>query len=180
MSYRTKNRWCSVDAYFQNGAVGMSLSPLRWNRANTSFMIVAIQSPPPLPMIQEQQSLIRHRLSCSGWGMERVSVVLSFTGRRFTQNGQWSTKVNIVRFAVGYLNASINRKTRNTEPEIGINGSGQTMQDLQVDRYGSGFAPPVPSGSRPWTDLEPHRTILRSKPRPLAGYPNPLLTLSGA
>jgi len=142
LTYKTKNGWHSVDAQSQNGAASISLSLLRWNTANTSFMIVCIQSPPRLPFMQEQKSLTHHWVSCSGWGRECVSLVFSYKRSRFIRKGQWCTKVNLSRLAVRYLNATINRKTWNTEPEIGTDGSSQTRQILRVDGYGSGFGPP--------------------------------------
>jgi len=133
LTYKTKNCWCSIDAHFQNGAASISLSLLCWNTANTSFMIVCIQSPPRLPMMQEQTSLTRHWLSCSGWGRECVSLVFNYKGSRFIRKGQWRTEVNILRIAVGYQNATMNGKTWNTEPEIGTDGSNWTRQNPVVD-----------------------------------------------
>jgi len=147
LTYRTKNRWRSVDARFQNRAASVIISLLGWNTANTLFMIICIQSPSRLLMMQDQKSLTRRWLSCSGWGKERVSLVFSYNGGRFIWKGQWCAKVSILRLTVGYLNATTYRKTRNTEPEIGTNGSSQTRQNLQVDGYGSGFGPPRCCGS---------------------------------
>jgi hypothetical protein len=70
-------------------------------------------------------------------------------------------------------------ETRNTEPEIGTDGSSQTRRNLRVDRYGSGFGPRRVSGSGFCKGLEPYRTypFFRSKPGPVVGYPDPVLTL---
>jgi hypothetical protein len=128
LTYRTKNRWRSVDAHFQNGAARVFLSLWAWNMANTVFMIVCIQSPSRLLMMQDKKSLTRHWLSCSGWGTERVSLLFRYKGGWFIRKDQWCAKVNILRSTVGYLNATIHRKTRNTEPEIGPDRSSQTWQ----------------------------------------------------
>jgi hypothetical protein len=129
LTYRTNNRWRSVDAHFQNGAASVFLSLWAWNTANAVFMILCIQSPSRLLMMQDKKSLMRHWLSCSGWGKERVSLVFSYKGGRFIRKDQWCAKVNILRLTVGYLNATIHRKTWSTEPEIGTNGSSQTWEN---------------------------------------------------
>ena len=83
-------------------------------------------------------------------------------------------------------------ETRNAEPEIGTDGSSLTRRNPQVDGYGSGFGPPRVCGSGFWPVLEPNRHVFavqtrtagglprpvaNTKPGPLAGYPDPLLTL---
>jgi len=69
-------------------------------------------------------------------------------------------------------------ETRHAEPEIGTDGSSQTRRNPRVDGYGSGFGPQE-SGSqvfgRLWNQTDP---FLWSKPGPLAGYPDPLLSLA--
>jgi len=137
-------------------------------------MIVCIQSPSRLLMMQDQKSLTRDWLSCSGWGKERVLLVFSDKGCRFIRKGQWCAKVNILRLTVGYLNATINRKTRNTEPEIGTDGSSQTRQNPRVDGYGSGFGPPRRSGSGFGTVLEPNPTVFPVGTRTAGGLPGPV------
>ena len=145
----------------------MSLSLLRWNTANISFIIVCIQSPPRLPMMQAQKSLTRCWLSCSGWGSEGVSLIFGYKGSRFIPKGQWCTKVNILRLAVEYLNATVNRNTRSTGTEIGSDRSSEARQDPRVDRYGSGFGPTRCSASGFWTVPESNRT------RTAGGLPGP-------
>jgi len=98
----------------------------------------------------------------------------SYKGCRFTRKGQCRTKVTILRLAVGYLNATISRKTRNIEPEIGTDGTSQTRQNPRVDGYGSGFASPSRSMSCFWTVLEPNRTILVVRNRTAGGLPGPV------
>jgi len=156
----------------------MLLSHLAWKTANTSFMIVCIQSPPGLLMKQDQKSSTRRWLSCSGWGMERVSFVFSHKGGPFIQNGQSPAKVNILRFELGYLNVTINRKTRNTEPKIETDRSSHTWQTQQVDRYGPGFGPPRRCGSGFWTVPEPTQTVVLVQTRTAGGLPGPVANTS--
>jgi len=125
-------------------------------------------------MMQDQKSLTRRWLSCSGWGMEHVALVFSYKGGWFIRKGQWCAKVNILRLTVGYLNATINRKTQNTEPEIGTDGSSQTRQNPRVDGYGSGFGPPRRCGSGFWTVLEPNRNVFPVRTRTAGGLPGPV------
>jgi len=107
-------------------------------------------------------------------GQGAFLVVFSYKGCRFIRKGQWCAKVNILRLTVGYLNATINGKTLHTEPEIGTDGSSQTREILQVDRYGSGFGPPRRCWSSFWTVLEPNRTIFLVRNRTAGGLPGPV------
>jgi hypothetical protein len=61
--------------------------------------------------MQDQKSLIHRQLSFSAWGRERFSLVLDYKGGRYIRMGQRYTNVNILQFALGYLNATINRNT---------------------------------------------------------------------
>jgi len=71
-TYKSKHRWCSVDAYFHDG-VG-SLIQLFWTlkAANTSFMNGCNQSPLRLPKMNRKKSLTLHWLWFSEWGSDRV------------------------------------------------------------------------------------------------------------
>jgi len=137
-------------------------------------MIICIQSPSRLLMMQDQNSLTRRWLSCSGWGKERVSLVFSYKGSRFIRKGQWCAKVNIVWLTVGYLNATIDRKSRNKEPEIETDGSSQTRQNPWVDGYGAGFGPPRLCGSGFWMVLDPNWTVFPVRTRTAGGLPRPV------
>jgi len=137
-------------------------------------MIVGIQSPPRLPMMQEQKSFTCRWLSCSGWGREHVFLVFSYKGSWFIRKGQWHTKVNILRLAVGYLNATMKRKSWNTEQEIGMDWSDQTQQNPRVDRYGSWFGPLRCNRSGFWTVLEPNRTSFAVQTRTAGRLPRPV------
>ena len=57
LTYKTKNRWRSVDAHFQDGAGSLILSFLTWKAANTSFMNGCNQSPLRLPKMRSEKSL---------------------------------------------------------------------------------------------------------------------------
>ena len=175
---KTKNRWRSVDAHFQNGAESVSLSLSHIKAAYTSFMNVCIQLPLRLPKVQDQQSLTCRWLSFSGWGREQLSLVFDFKGGQYIRKGQRSTNVNILRLAMGYLKATINRITRILEPEIGTNGSSQTRQNPRVDGYGSGFGPPRCSRSGFWMGLEPNRNILAVRTRTAGRLPRPVANTS--
>jgi len=65
LTYKTKNRWCSVDAQFQNGAGSVLLTLLPIMPANTAFMNGLNQSPCRLPMMQDQKILMLRW--CSLW-----------------------------------------------------------------------------------------------------------------
>lgn len=125
--------------HFQHWAGSMALSILCWNTANTSFIIVCIQSPSTIRMMQDQKSLTRGWRSCSGWGKVLVSAVFSYKGGQFIRKGQWCAEDSIVWLTVEYINAAMNRTIWNTEPVIGTEGSCQTQQNQQVDGYRSGF-----------------------------------------
>jgi len=171
---KTKNRWRSVDAHFQNRAGSVSLPLLHKKAAYTSFMNVWIQLPLRLPKEQDQKSLTRRWLSFSGWGRERFSLVFDYKGGQYIRKGQRSTNVNILQSAIGYRNATINRITRKPELEIGTDRSSQTRQNLRVDGYGSGFGLPRCSGSGFWTGLEANRTGLAVRTQTAGGLPGPV------
>jgi len=75
---------------------------------------------------------------------------------------------------VGYLNATIIRKTRNAAPEFGPNVSSQTRRNQSVDGYRAGFGPPRNSRWRLWTVLEPNRTVYLVRTRTTGGLPGPV------
>jgi hypothetical protein len=174
MTYKTTNPWCSVDAHFQNRAASVSLSHFGWSTANMSFMIVCIPSPPRLPLLQEQKSLTRHSLSCSRWGRECFSVFWRYKGSWFIWTEQWRAKVNILRSAVGLLNATTNKNTWNTEMQIEINGSIQPHQNLWVVGCGCRVGLPRPSRSDCWTILELNHTVFAFQTQISGRLPRPV------
>jgi len=141
-------------------------------------MIVSIQSPPTLPMMQEQKLLTHRWLSCWGWGMERVSLVFSYKGSRLIRKWQWRTNNNNLQLAVGYLNANINRKTQNTELEIGTDRCSQTQQNPLVDQYWAVFGSQGRSRSGFWRVLEPNRTNFVVQTLNVGELPRPVANTS--
>jgi hypothetical protein len=137
-------------------------------------MIISIRSPSRLLMIQDQKLLTPHWLACSGWGKECVYVVWGYEGGRFIRKWQCCAKVDILRLTVGYLNATINGKTWNTEPEIGTNGSSHTWRNPRVNWYRSGFGLQRHCGSGFWSFLEPNRTVLVVLTRTAGRFPGPI------
>jgi hypothetical protein len=142
--------------------------------AYTSFMNVCIQWPLRLPKVQDQKSLTHRWLSYSGWGRKRFSLVFDYKSGLYIRKGQRYTNVNILRLAIGYQNATMNRNTLIPEPVIGTDGSSQTWQTPQVDGYGSAFGPPRCSWSGFWMDLELNRTILAVRTRTAGRLPGPI------
>ena len=90
-----------------------------------------------------------------------------------------STIVNILQLTVGYLNATINGKTTNAEPEIGHNGLCQTRQNQGVNGYGARCGPPRSSGSGFWTVQDPNRTDFLVQTRTAGGLPGPVANTIG-
>jgi len=75
---------------------------------------------------------------------------------------------------VGYLNANVNRKTWKREPEIRTDGSRQTQQNPQIDRYGYGFCLAKSSWSGFWIDLERNWTGFLVQTWTAGGLPGPI------
>jgi len=128
--------------------------------------------------MQDQKLWMLCWCSFPRWGRERVSPFFEYKGYQLIQKKQGCTIFNILRFTVGYLNTTINRSTRNVEPDIGSDDYIQTRRNPRVDRHGYGFGLTRSSGSsfgRVWTGTE---LCLLSNPEPLAGYPEPLLSLA--
>jgi hypothetical protein len=155
---KTKNCWRSVDAHFQNRAGSVSVSLLHIKAAYTSFMNVWIQLPLRLPKVQDQKSLTRRRLSFSGWGREQFLLVFDYKGGQYIRKEQRSTNVNILRFAIGYLNATRNRITQIPEPEIGTDGCSQTRKTCGLAGTGPSLASQDAAGrvfGQVWNRTEP-------------------------
>jgi len=139
-----------------------------------SFMNVYIQSPLRLTKVQDQKSSTRRRLSLSGWGRERFSLVFDHKGGQYIRKRLRYTNVNILRSSIGYLNATINRNTRIPEPEIGTDGSSKTRQNPRVDGYGSGIGLPRCSRSGLWMGLEPNPNVFVVRTRTAGGFSGPV------
>jgi len=77
------------------------------------------------------------------------------------------------------INSSISEcnhkyELRNTEQEIGTDGSSQTRRNPRVDGYGAGFGSQRVSGSGFWTVLEPNRPIFAVQTRNAGRLPGPI------
>jgi len=131
-------------------------------------------APLNLPEMQDHQLLTLHWRSFSGWGRERLSTCLLHQGCQYIRKWQCSTIVNILQLTVGYLNATINRKTRNARPEIGPTRSSQSGRNLQVDGFRARSGPPWNSGSGLRTVLEPNLTVFPVQTPTAAGFPGPV------
>jgi len=137
-------------------------------------MNVCTQFPLRIPKMQDQKSLTRCWLSFSGWGRGCVSLVFDYKGGQYIRKGQQYTNLNILRLAIGYLNATINRKTWKPEQAIGTDGSSQSQQNPWVDGYGSGVGPPIWSWSGLWVDSELNWTVSPVWTQTAGGFPGPI------
>jgi len=138
------------------------------------FMAVCKQLPPRLPKIPNQQWLTFWWPLFLGCGRAHVSVLFDNSGGQYIKNKQWNTNVNILRWTVAYLNATINSETRNTEPEIGTDCYSQTRVNLLVYGYGSGFGPPGGSRPRCRTRMEPKQPMFAVLTRSAGRLPRPV------
>jgi hypothetical protein len=85
--------------------------------------------------------------------------------------------VNILRLTVAYLNATINVKPETQNRRLEPTGLAKPGETRGLTGTGPGLARQESAGrvfGRFWNRTDP---FLRSKPGPLAGYPDPLLTL---
>ena len=142
-------------------------------------MTVCNQSPPRLPKVHHQESLTLHWRSFSGSGRAHGCIRFDHSGGHYIKNKQWHTNVNISRLTVLYLNATMNSETRNPQLEIGTDGSPLAKPGNTPDWQVWILDWPVPeSGCRAvgpvWNRTD---TYLRTTSGPLAGYPDPLLSL---
>jgi len=86
--------------------------------------------------------------------------------------------VNILRLTVAYLNTTINVKPETQNRRLEPTGLAKPGETHGLTGTGPGLACQESAGrvfGRFWNRTDP---FLRSKPGPLAGYPDPLLTLS--
>jgi len=96
------------------------------------------------------------------------------------ENEACSTNVNILQFTVAYLDATINVKPETQNWRLEPTGLSKPGETHALRGTGPGLARQESAGRvfgrvRNRTD-----TFLLSKPGPLAGYPDPLLSLPGA
>ena len=87
--------------------------------------------------------------------------------------------VNILRLTVAYLNATINVKPETQNRRLEPTGLAKPGETRGLKGTGPGLARQESAGRVSggfWNRTDP---FLRSKPGPLAGYPDPVLTLDG-
>jgi len=167
-----------MDAHFQNGAGSVRLSFLPIKAVSRSIMDSNEQITLYLFDLHDLKSLTLCWRSVLDLGRKGVSAPFDYKGSQYISNSQWYTKVNLLQLTVGYLNATINRKTRNAEPDIGTDGSSQARQNPRVHRYGAGFRPPRLSGSAFWTGLELNQPVFAGQTQTAGGLPGPVANTS--
>jgi len=97
------------------------------------------------------------------------------TSRRLIRR-KWTVTYQCQYFTINSSISECDHKyeTRNTEPEIGTDGSNQTRRNPPVGRYGSGFGQPRVSGTGFWTVLEPNRPVFAVQTWTAGGLPGPV------
>jgi hypothetical protein len=76
----TKNRWCSIDAHFHDGARSVLLSVFAIKPVNTSFITIWNLSLHRKPKIDDQESFTLRWRSFSSLGRERFTVAFAYKG----------------------------------------------------------------------------------------------------
>jgi len=170
----TLNRWCSVDAHFQDGAGSMSLRLLLLTGANTSVMTICNQSPLRLPSMEDRKLLMLRWLSFPRSGTERISSFFDYSGGWYIHRKQWCTIVNILRLTVLYLNPTMDKISRSPEPEMGPNWSSHTWQHLPVVGYASGYGSPRNNRLGFWSGLEMNPPVFPVRTRTATRFPGPI------
>jgi len=155
----------------EEAIVGISFTYLLTMAANDLFMDTCDQAPLRSPKMQDHQLLTLHWRLFSGWGREHLSTCLLYTGCQYIRKWQCSTIVNILQLTVRYLNATINIKTQNVEPEIEPNGCSWMRRNLRVDGYAAGFGPPRSSRASLWTVPDLNWTVFLVQTRTTGGLP---------
>lgn len=110
-------------------------------------------------LMKEEKLFTLHWPSCSGCSWERVSVHFDYKCSQYSKHRLLPINNNSLHLTVGYQNATNNRNTRKQEQDVGSEGSSQTWQTTQVDRYRFAFGPPGSGWLGYWTVLEPKWTI---------------------
>jgi len=171
---KTKNHWRSIDANCLEIIAMWELAFLPIKAANTFSMHWNNQVSDQSPDLQVQKFLTLHWHSSSGWRWECVSLVVDYNGSQFINKVQWRTKVNILQLAVGYLNATVHRKTCKLRPEIETDGLCQSWQNWVVGRYASGEGQPSSCRLGFWTGVDLNRTVLAIQTRTAGRLPWPV------
>jgi len=177
-SCNTTNRWCSIDAHLQDGAGSISLPLFLIMAANISFMAVCNILPTRLPKIHDQQSLMLCWRSFRGWGSEHVWDHVDHSGSQYIEKDSYVPKSIFwdSQQLIWMWQYILKPETQNWA--LKPTGLAKASNTSRLMGTGSGLACPEAAGQVfgwvcNWTNL-----ILRSKPGPLTGYPDPVLTLS--
>jgi len=128
-------------------------------------------------MIHDQPLLMLRCRSFSGCGRAGVSIHFDDSGGQYIENAQWHTTVNILQSTVAYLNATINVNPEMWNHRLDLTGQATPGEIRGLTGTGPGLAHKESAGwvfGRVRIRIDP---FLRSKPSPLAGYLDPLLTL---
>jgi len=150
---KTNNHWRSVDTHFQDGVGSVSLSFFVINAANTMFMAMCNLSPPRLPKIHDQQSLMLRWRSFSRCGRAPVSVHFNHYGGQCIENTPWCTNIIILRLSVAYLNATINVKPENQNWRLEPTGLAKPGKTRKLTGTGPGLAHKESAGRVAWQFL---------------------------
>jgi len=140
-------------------------------------MDVCDHAPLILLKMQDQISLTLCWRSFSGCGWAREYSCFTHQGGYYVENELSSTKVNILRLSVAYLNATINVKPETQNRKLEPTGLAKPGETRGFTGMRSGLARQESAGhvfGHFWNWTDP---FLRSTPGPLAGYQDPLLTL---
>jgi len=86
-TYKTKNRWCSIDTPFQDVTGSVLLVVWTWKAANTLFMNGCNQSPLRLPKMHSQESLTLNWCWFSELGSDGVIYSVSKKGCLYVDYG---------------------------------------------------------------------------------------------
>jgi len=87
---KAANRWCSVDAHFQNGAVTMSISLLPVKATNTSVTCSSDQVTFRLHHLQDQKSWLPGWHSFLGCGSDNATSYFAYTASQYIDHGLMS------------------------------------------------------------------------------------------
>jgi len=158
------------------GSVSLSLFAI--TAVNSTFMTLCNMSPPRFPNIHNQQSLMLHWRSFSGYGRACVSIHFDHQGGQYIKNKRWCTNVNSLRLSVAYLNATINVKLKTQNQRLEPTGLPNPSKTRESMGMGPAFACQQSAGwvfGLIWNGTD---RILQSKPELLVGYPDLLLTLA--
>jgi hypothetical protein len=135
------------------------------------------QAPLIVPKMQDLILVPLCWRSFSGCGWAREYASFAHQGGKYVGNEACSTNINILQFTVAYLNATINVKPKTQSQRLETTGLAKPGETRGLTGTGPGLARQHSAGrviGRVWNRTD---QVYRSKPGPLAGYPDTLLTL---